>query len=114
MKNKPENRTNVAPVSDYTSKDGVIKAGTVGTLSYIGGSRGWCFYTGKGHAWDVKAADLFRFVPATELTSATLGHDVAAGEVKGWSVYKPAALDHDAITEYFMNVLNERAKEVTK
>ena len=85
MKNGPAPRTNVAPVSDVTDRDGwTIKAGTVGKLSYTGGSRGWCFiyaFAGRDYAHDVLKADLFRFVPATELASAVLGHDVAAGEI---------------------------------
>ena len=85
MKNKTANtqdRTNVTPVNGYTEarRGIVIKAGTFGTLSYIGGSRGWCFW-GANFSVDVKASDLFKFVPASELASAVLGHDVAAGEI---------------------------------
>jgi len=79
-------RENVAPVADYYDKNGIrIDAGTVGTLTYstaktyTGGRRGWVF-TANGFAHPIKAADLFRFVPRSELASATLGHDVADGE----------------------------------
>ena len=79
-------RENVAPVADYYDKNGIrIDAGTVGTLTYSvaktysGGRRGWVF-TANGFAHPIKAADLFRFVPRSELASATLGHDVADGE----------------------------------
>ncbi len=75
-----ENRPNVAPVSDYTDKRGnVVPAGTVGTLSYTGGSRGWSFYTST-HSWSIKASDLFRFVKASELAGATVGNDLTTGE----------------------------------
>jgi hypothetical protein len=79
-------RTNVAPVADYYDKNGIrIDAGTVGTLTYstaktgTGGRRGWVF-NANGFDYPIKAADLFRFVPRSELASATLGHDVAEGE----------------------------------
>jgi hypothetical protein len=75
-----QTRTNVAPVRDYTDKRGnVIPAGTVGNLAYTGGSRGWSFYTAT-NSWSVKASDLFKFVPASDVVSAALGHDLTAGE----------------------------------
>lgn len=75
-----DNRTEMAPVANYTDKRGnVVPAGTVGTLSYTGGSRGWSFYTAT-HSWSIKASDLFRFVKASELAGATVGNDLTPGE----------------------------------
>ena len=80
-------RENVAPVSNYYDKNGIrIDAGTVGSLSYstartyTGGRRGWVF-TANGFDHPIKAADLFRFVPRSELASSALGFDPANGEV---------------------------------
>jgi hypothetical protein len=73
-----ETRHNMAPVANYTDKRGnVIPAGTIGSLAFTGGSRGWSFYTAT-NSWSVKASDLFRFVKADELAGATLGHDLVA------------------------------------
>jgi len=76
----------MAPVADYTDKRGnVVPAGTVGTLCYTGGSRGWSFYTST-HSWSIKARDLFRFVKASELAGATVGNDLTTGEqALNWS-----------------------------
>ena len=75
-----DNRTEMAPVANYTDKRGnVVPAGTVGTLSYTGGSRGWSFYTAT-HSWSIKASDLFKFVKASELAGATVGNDLTTGE----------------------------------
>jgi hypothetical protein len=84
MKNGPAPRTNVAPVSDVTDRDGwTIKAGTVGKLSYTGGSRGWCFiyaFAGTDYAHDVLKADLFRFVSVSEFANALTGTDLTTDE----------------------------------
>jgi hypothetical protein len=81
-----EDRPNVAPVSDYTDKNGwVVPAGTVGTLTFSGGSRGWSFYAridGKDWSWSIKAADLFRFVKASELAGVVVGNDLTTSESK--------------------------------
>ena len=75
-----EDRPNVAPVSNYTDKNGnVVPAGTVGTLTYTGGNRGWSFYTGT-HSWSIKAADLFRFVKASEIAGVVVGNDLTSDE----------------------------------
>ena len=80
-------RENVAPVANYYDKNGIrIDAGTVGSLvyttarTYTGGRRGWVFIA-NGFEHPILAADLFRFVPRSELASATLGFDPADGEV---------------------------------
>lgn len=81
-------RNNYAPVADHYDKRGVrIDAGTVGDLTFIAmrgvnnNRRGWIFIAhGSDFVQPVKASDLFRFVPRSELASATLGHDAAAGE----------------------------------
>ena len=73
-------RQNVAPVANYTDKNGnVIAAGTVGTLTYTGGSRGWSFYTAT-QSWSVKARDLFRFVSVSEFANALTGTDLTTDE----------------------------------
>ncbi len=75
-----DNRTEMAPVADYTDKRGnVIPAGTIGTLSYVGGSRGWSFYTNTC-SWNIKAGDLFRFVKASEIAGVVVGSDLTSDE----------------------------------
>ena len=75
-----DNRTEMAPVADYTDKRGhVVPAGTIGTLSYVGGSRGWSFYTSTC-SWNIKAADLFRFVKASEIAGVVVGNDLTSDE----------------------------------
>ena len=84
MKNKTANtqdRTSVTPVNGYTeARRGIkIAAGTFGTLSYVGGSRGWCFW-GANFSVDVKASDLFKFVKAYNVAEATTGTDLTEAE----------------------------------
>lgn len=73
-------RMNVAPVSNLTTHYGnIIPAGTIGNLCYSVHRRRWTFVVGFTQ-YRINRADLFRFVPRSELASATLGHDVADGE----------------------------------
>jgi hypothetical protein len=73
-------RMNVAPVSNLADHYGnIIPAGTVGNLCYSVRRRRWTFVV-RFTQYRIDRADLFRFVPRSELESATLGHDVAHGE----------------------------------
>ena len=74
-------RTNVAPVSNVADHYGnIIPAGTVGNLCYSVHRRRWTFIV-RFTQYRINRADLFRFVPRSELASATLGFDPADGEV---------------------------------
>jgi hypothetical protein len=74
-------RTNVAPVSNVADHRGnIIPAGTVGNLCYSVRRRRWTFIV-RFTQYRINRADLFRFVPRSELASATLGFDPADGEV---------------------------------
>lgn len=76
-------RMNVAPVSNVVDRVGLtIPAGTVGNLHYSPRRRRWTFVAATTVAhYAINRADLFRFVPRSELVSATLGFDPADGEV---------------------------------
>lgn len=76
-------RMNVAPVSNVVDRVGlIITAGTVGNLCYSVRRRRWTFVAATTLVqYAINRADLFRFVPRSELASATLGFDPADGEV---------------------------------
>jgi hypothetical protein len=74
-------RMNVTPVSNLADHYGnTIPAGTGGNLCYSVRRRRWTFIVGFTQ-YRINRADLFRFVPRSELVSATLGFDPADGEV---------------------------------
>lgn len=76
-------RMNVAPVSTVVDRVGLtVPAGTVGNLRYSVRRRRWTFVAATTLVqYAINRADLFRFVPRSELVSATLGFDPADGEV---------------------------------
>ena len=74
-------RMNVAPVSNLADHYGnIIPRGTVGNLCYSVRRRRWTFVVGSTQ-YRIDRANVFRFVPRSELASATLGFDPANGEV---------------------------------
>ena len=74
-------RMNVAPVSNLADHYGnIIPGGTVGNLCYSVRRRRWTFVVGSTQ-YRIDRANVFRFVPRSELASATLGFDPANGEV---------------------------------